>query len=85
VAIFLYVGATSGRVGDDRIHIGALEHIDRFACQYNGVGFFTGMHQQRSAAGLVLGSDDFAALSGQYAYGGSVYFREEFTLDAAEQ
>src|SRR2546430_8661610 len=48
VSVFLHVGAASGRVGHDGLHVGVLEHIDGLLCETDGGGFLSRSEEHTS-------------------------------------
>src|ERR1700722_3186024 len=85
MAVLLHVGAASGGVGDDRVHVCAFEGVDGFARQHDGGGFLAGVNEECAAAGLILRRDDFAAFRCEHSNSCCVYLRKEFALDTAEK
>src|SRR5277367_4162933 len=85
MAVFLHGGAAACGVDDDGVYVGGLEEGDDVARHCGGLLFEAGVDHQGSAAGLVLGSDDLAAFSGEDSCGSGVDVGEEDLLDAAAE
>ncbi len=85
VSVFLHVGAASGRVGHDGLHVGVLEHIDGLLCETDGGGFLSSMNEQSATASLRLGSDHFTAFGGENAGRCGIHLRKKFALHAAKK
>ena len=84
VPVPLHIGTTSCRVGDDGVHLGAFERVDRPFCELESRRFFPGVNEERSATRLAPGGHDFATFGSEDAGGRSVNWREKLALDATE-
>lgn len=83
MAVLLHGGTAAGGVDDDGVDVGAIEEVDDLARHCGGLLFQPGVDHESSAAGLILGSDDFAAFRGEHARGGGVDVGEEDLLHAS--
>src|SRR5580704_10731995 len=85
MAVLLDVRSASGSVGDDDFDVRAFECVDGFLCEFYCRRFFPRVDQQRSAAGLRVWRDDFAAFGGENAGSGGIDLRKKLTLHAAQE
>src|SRR5690349_3776746 len=85
VRVFLYVGAASGRIRNDSVHVSLLKHVDGLLCEIDGASFFSSVHEQRAATSLRLWSDDFAAFGGENTDRCGIHLREKFALHATKE
>jgi hypothetical protein len=83
MAVLLHGGTAAGGVDDDGVDVGLLEEGDDAAGHGGSLVFETGVDHERSAAGLILGRDDFAAFGGEDASGCGVDVGEEDLLDTS--
>lgn len=85
VTVFLHIGTASGGVGHDGVHVDLFENVDGLFCEIDGAGLFPCVHEQGSAAGLHLWSDDLTAFGGENARRGGIHLRKKLALDAAKE
>jgi len=85
MAVLLHGGAAACGVDHDGVYVGAVEEVYDGAGHCGGLFFEAGVDHEGSAAGLILGGDDFAAFGGEDARGGGVDVGEEDLLYASGQ
>ncbi len=86
MAVFLDVGAAARGVDHDCFDIRLFKYIDGFSREFLSLGFFAGVDEQRSAAGLLRRRYNFASFGKKRtARGGGIYLREKCALHAAEE
>jgi len=83
MAVLFHGGTAAGGIDDDGVDVRLFEEGDDAASHLGGLVFEAGVDHERAAAGLICGSDDFAAFGGEDSGGCGVDVREEDLLNAA--
>ncbi len=85
VIVFLERGAATRGVGDDGVKLGGGERGDVLAGKLAGRFANSSMSGKGTAAELLAGDDDFAAIGGEHADGGFIEFCESDVGDASRK